>query len=75
MHVGNFNEDEVGVPILDTVLHAGDMLYFPRGWIHQANATHEDSVHVTVSTYQDWSWGTYLEKVRLYSCINVRFSS
>jgi hypothetical protein len=40
------------------------MLYFPRGWIHQANATDEDSTHITVSTYQDWSWGTLLEKVR-----------
>ena len=28
---GNFAEDEVGTPVIDTVLHAGDMLYFLRG--------------------------------------------
>jgi len=24
------------LPVLDVVLKAGDMLYLPRGWIHQA---------------------------------------
>ena len=32
---GNFSQSEMGEPILDTVLEAGDMLYFPRGTIHQ----------------------------------------
>ncbi|KNC82418.1 hypothetical protein SARC_05289 [Sphaeroforma arctica JP610] len=50
------------VPVIDTVLHAGDMIYFPRGWVHQANATDEDSTHVTVSTYQNHSWATFMEK-------------
>jgi lysine-specific demethylase/histidyl-hydroxylase NO66 len=31
----NFNEDEIGSPVLDVVLEPGDMLYFPRGFIHQ----------------------------------------
>ena len=56
--------------MIDTVLHAGDMLYFPRGWVHQANATDRHSLHITVSTYQDNSWGTFLEKVRMV-CVCV----
>ena len=31
----DLNEDEIGKPILDTVLNPGDLLYFPRGVIHQ----------------------------------------
>lgn len=32
---GNFSEDEIGEPMLDVILEAGDLLYFPRGLIHQ----------------------------------------
>lgn len=32
---GNFTEKDLGKPILDTVLDPGDLLYFPRGTIHQ----------------------------------------
>ena len=31
----NFSDKDVGEPILDVILEAGDMLYFPRGVIHQ----------------------------------------
>lgn len=31
----NFSQEEIGDPILDTELEAGDVLYFPRGTIHQ----------------------------------------
>eukprot|EP00123_Amoebidium_parasiticum_P011942 comp21007_c0_seq1/m.28196 comp21007_c0_seq1/g.28196 ORF comp21007_c0_seq1/g.28196 comp21007_c0_seq1/m.28196 type:complete len:538 (-) comp21007_c0_seq1:68-1681(-) len=59
----NYSEDEIGEPVMEVVLQAGDMLYFPRGWIHQAAATEEHSLHATVSTYQDNSWGTLFEKL------------
>lgn len=29
----------------------------PRGTVHQAVAQTCDSAHVTISTYQSWSWG------------------
>ena len=32
---GNFSEADLGRPILDVVLDPGDLLYFPRGTIHQ----------------------------------------
>ena len=31
----NFSKHEIGSTILDVVLEAGDLLYFPRGTIHQ----------------------------------------
>ncbi|NWU88859.1 RIOX1 oxygenase, partial [Upupa epops] len=60
----NLTQDELGEPVLETVLEAGDLLYFPRGFIHQGNClpdTH--SLHITVSSYQRNSWGDLLEKL------------
>jgi Cupin superfamily protein len=37
-----------GEPILDITLAAGDTLYLPRGWLHQALTSEDDSLHVTV---------------------------
>lgn len=33
------------------------MLYMPRGTVHQAVAQDGTSVHLTISTYQKWTWG------------------
>ncbi|ELT93889.1 hypothetical protein CAPTEDRAFT_153587 [Capitella teleta] len=67
---GNFSEDDIGNPIFDVILEAGDLLYFPRGTIHQAchfasGCTLEDdhSLHITVSVSQLNSWGDLLQKV------------
>ncbi|XP_057400983.1 ribosomal oxygenase 2 isoform X10 [Balaenoptera acutorostrata] len=40
----------------------GDLLYFPRGTIHQADTPSglAHSTHVTISTYQSSSWGDFL---------------
>ncbi|XP_055423857.1 ribosomal oxygenase 2 isoform X4 [Bubalus kerabau] len=40
----------------------GDLLYFPRGTIHQADTPEglAHSTHVTISTYQNSSWGDFL---------------
>ena len=35
-------------PLLDVELEAGDALYLPRGYVHAALTTDEDSVHLTV---------------------------
>ncbi|XP_062391573.1 ribosomal oxygenase 2 [Sardina pilchardus] len=55
-------EDRIGNPTHDIILKAGDLLYFPRGTIHQANTPAEvdHSTHITLSTYQNMSWGDYL---------------
>lgn len=55
---------EVGELILDKTVEAGDLLYFPRGTIHQAEAPDDvHSLHVTLSVYQKNSWGDFLEKL------------
>ena len=58
-------------PVLDIVLGPGDLLYMPRGWIHQActipmddNNNSNDqphSLHLTISTMQQWAWADYME--------------
>ncbi|CAO1408049.1 unnamed protein product [Diamesa serratosioi] len=59
----NFEQGEIGQPVLDVVLEAGDMLYFPRGYIHQAVTDNEEkhSLHITMSTYQKNTFGDLME--------------
>lgn len=60
----NFDQSELGECILDTVLEPGDLLYFPRGVIHQAVTQDENhSLHITVSTYQKTSWADLFDKM------------
>ncbi|MET0939190.1 MAG: cupin domain-containing protein [Gaiellaceae bacterium] len=37
-----------GEPVLDLVLEPGDTLYMPRGWLHEALTSDEDSLHLTI---------------------------
>lgn len=64
---GDLSENEIGNAIMDFILKPGDLLYFPRGTIHQADTVlNEDdshSTHITVSTYQCHTWGDYLLSV------------
>jgi hypothetical protein len=39
---------EPGPAVMDVVLRAGDTLYLPRGWLHEALTSDEDSLHLTV---------------------------
>ncbi len=41
-------DGEPGEPIHDLVLGPGDVLYLPRGWLHQALTSESDSLHITV---------------------------
>ncbi|XP_049612676.1 ribosomal oxygenase 1 isoform X1 [Syngnathus scovelli] len=60
----NFTQAEIGKPILEVVLEAGDLLYFPRGFIHQGDCLSDaHSLHITVSSYQKNSWGDLLQKM------------
>ncbi|NWZ35949.1 RIOX1 oxygenase, partial [Brachypodius atriceps] len=60
----NLTQAELGEPVLETVLEAGDLLYFPRGFIHQGDCLPDaHSLHITVSSYQRNSWGDFLEKL------------
>jgi bifunctional lysine-specific demethylase and histidyl-hydroxylase NO66 len=46
---------EHGEPTGDLVLEAGDTLYLPRGWLHQAETSATDSLHLTIGiTAHTW---------------------
>ncbi|KAL6442849.1 hypothetical protein ACFW04_002719 [Cataglyphis niger] len=60
----NFDQSEIGEPILDTIINAGDLLYLPRGTVHQGTTIDDThSLHVTLSMYQRNSWCDLLEKL------------
>jgi bifunctional lysine-specific demethylase and histidyl-hydroxylase NO66 len=39
---------EPGEPVQELTLRAGDTLYLPRGWLHEAETSDTDSLHLTV---------------------------
>ncbi len=43
-------------PYLETVLHPGDALYLPRGWLHAAEALGDVSAHLTVGVHPVTRW-------------------
>jgi hypothetical protein len=45
------DRERVGAPVLDVTLQAGDTLYLPRGWPHEATAADADSLHLTVGVH------------------------
>jgi bifunctional lysine-specific demethylase and histidyl-hydroxylase NO66 len=46
---------EHGEPTDDLVLRAGDTLYLPRGWLHEAETSSNDSLHLTIGiTAHTW---------------------
>eukprot|EP00750_Incisomonas_marina_P012486 INCI16897.1.p1 GENE.INCI16897.1~~INCI16897.1.p1 ORF type:complete len:704 (-),score=149.23 INCI16897.1:146-2176(-) len=51
----------IGKPTHEFTLHQGDMLYFPRGVVHEAAATEQFSTHVTISTYQRYAHVDFLQ--------------
>lgn len=53
-------------PVMDITLEQGDLLYMPRGYIHQAcTLKHNDehSLHLTVSAMQQWAWSDLLDMI------------
>ena len=59
----NFEQKELGPVVMDLVMQPGDLLYFPRGIVHQADAPSTvHSLHITVSTYQRNTWGDLMQK-------------
>lgn len=57
---------ETKSPIMDVTLEEGDLLYMPRGWIHQActlRDNNEHSLHLTISAMQQWAWVDLLDVI------------
>jgi len=50
----NFSDaDLTAPPVLDAVLEPGDLLYFPRGYIHQVSAPYKFFMY-TLNPCLDW---------------------
>jgi len=57
----DLNESEIGEPMLEVELHPGDLLYIPRGHIHQSkNKTTQHSTTLELSTYSSNCWGDFM---------------
>lgn len=54
-HSRDLRQDELGPMLFEVILKPGDVLYMPRGTVHQAMAQAGASTHVTISTLQRWS--------------------
>ena len=42
---------DVGTPIDEVTLEAGDTLYVPRGWPHEAETSSEEALHLTIGLH------------------------
>ncbi|KAG8466389.1 hypothetical protein KFE25_002145 [Diacronema lutheri] len=59
-----FAPDALGEPTAELELRPGDVLYLPRGVVHQAVSLDDShSLHLTVSTYQRHRWRDVLAHV------------
>ena len=45
------DRDDPGEPVADFTLEAGDTLYLPRGWPHEARTSDSDSLHLTIGVH------------------------
>ncbi|XP_056635922.1 ribosomal oxygenase 1 isoform X1 [Diorhabda sublineata] len=58
----NLKHEDIGEPFMEVTLNAGDLLYFPRGTIHEGRTDPEaHSFHITISVYQRTSYADLLE--------------
>ncbi|KAL3673359.1 hypothetical protein V7S43_001075 [Phytophthora oleae] len=74
-HSSDLAENQIGQPWMELTVEEGDLLYFPRGVIHQACTNEKDfSTHVTISVYQHNTWANFLE-VALPRVIRNAFDS
>lgn len=48
---GPMSRDDLGEPTLVVEAREGDVLFIPRGWVHEAEATDSSSLHLTLGMY------------------------
>ncbi|HEV7744475.1 MAG TPA: cupin domain-containing protein [Pyrinomonadaceae bacterium] len=51
LETGNKSETQLGPPVIEALLEPGDCLYLPRGFLHQADAQDDPSVHLTIGIH------------------------
>ena len=57
----NLKPDELGALLGEVTLRPGDLLYLPRGIVHQATCGAEASLHVTCSVGRQHAWRDLME--------------
>ncbi|RHY22376.1 hypothetical protein DYB25_003792 [Aphanomyces astaci] len=60
-HSNDLDPSILSDPTMEITLEEGDMLYFPRGVVHQASTSDTFSTHVTISIYHHNSWANFME--------------
>jgi len=56
-------ENLVGEPVMEFTIEPGDVLYMPRGYLHEATTGTEPSLHITITVpSSDYCWGVQLVK-------------
>lgn len=60
----DIRREELTKDFIEVVLYPGDMLYLPRGTIHEAIAVeNEYSTHITISIYQKYNYKTLINEL------------
>ena len=59
---GDLEGSTLGKPYMEVQLEPGDILYLPRGTIHQASTNDSQSTHLTISFLQNWAYVDLLAK-------------
>lgn len=62
-HSSDIPRSSLPGPGTEVLMKAGDMLYLPRGTIHEAVAQSEFSTHITISVYQHYNMKKLLSNV------------
>src|SRR5262249_35697099 len=63
------NLHPVGAATMSFVLHAGDFLYIPRGFLHHARSGDETSLHMTLGALS-YRWADVLLEVMAQICLS-----
>ena len=59
---GDLQAKSLGKAFMEIEMSPGDVLYLPRGVVHEAQALEESSTHLTISFLQKWSWADLIGK-------------
>jgi ribosomal protein L16 Arg81 hydroxylase len=58
---GHLSKESLGSPSAEFVLRQGDLLYIPRGVVHEAATTDDSSIHITLGLHV-WRWADVLRE-------------
>lgn len=62
-HSGDFAREEIGEPFQELELQPGDLMFLPRGCIHEARTSDLGSAHMTISVYQKTAFFDFLSQL------------